>query len=489
MADCKKNEYAIFEGQKMVCKECPVISARELTHYDGSMEEKLIKLINEKKTSNNPEISETYGELYSHWQQCTDIARDAGMSLGEIQLERESANKRHQTLSINTWEVLQDFNPNIDCSGSNIERLLREERGHVENEIRICEILNLYLQSDGFLERGYLDTMIKQKFGTPKDISQGEFDYELSESELKRIKNEIHDGRGSYVTDEIWTWILKKKQEDQTLPRATWDDKRPGSDHIIIEEFYDYTLHKNLEKKKPSGIDAIDFKDLFSHSNADFEMCMNDMFDSKMNVGGGYDIRIQTEINKLSSIVDLTPEQINYIEDKLRTIRHIQPKEAVNCMKLLNICETMVNNSIADKMLRMGYLVFHIVGLDNMHLENIDPGSIEYYRLKQLLDRLTPHIRDAVKNILNISSYYEINMCGYQSTTTHVLEVIYKDIFEKSKEVSIYFDAADIIPDYLIKDTTIMEFVRAVILMVVAICAVYVLLMVLNRPPYPVPSK
>ena len=80
-------------------------------------------------------------------------------------------------------------------------------------------------------------------------------------------------------------------------------------------------------------------------------------------------------------------------------------------------------------------------------------------------------------------------MCGYQSTTTHVLEVIYKDIFEKSKEVSIYFDAADIIPDYLIKDTTIMEFVRAVILMVVAICAVYVLLMVLNRPPYPVPSK
>ena len=89
----------------------------------------------------------------------------------------------------------------------------------------------------------------------------------------------------------------------------------------------------------------------------------------------------------------------------------------------------------------------------------------------------------------NPEKEYELRTCGYNSTKTHILEVIYDDLFEKSKEVSIHFDATDVIPEYLIKDSSMMEFARAVILMVVAICAVYVLLMVLNRPPYPVPSK
>ena len=42
----------------------------------------------------------------------------------------------------------------------------------------------------------------------------------------------------------------------------------------------------------------------------------------------------------------------------------------------------------------------------------------------------------------------------WKSTTTHVLERMYIDIFEKSKEVSINFNALDLIPTYLTRDAT-----------------------------------
>ena len=57
---------------------------------------------------------------------------------------------------------------------------------------------------------------------------------------------------------------------------------------------------------------------------------------------------------------------------------------------------------------------------------------------------------------------------------------MYTDTFVKSKEVSINFNAFDVIPKFLIKDTNIEEFVRSILLMIVAICGVYVLLMFLK---------
>jgi len=136
----------------------------------------------------------------------------------------------------------------------------------------------------------------------------------------------------------------------------------------------------------------------------------------------------------------------------------------------------------------MGYLVFHIIGLDKMELDNIQPGDKKYYKLTIILDRLTPYIREAVKKIIKISKHYELKTCGYESTTTHILETIYEDVFEKTKEVDIHIDSLDFIPTYLIKDTNMMEFAKTIILLIVMIAGIYVLLMVLNRPPYPVPK-
>ena len=117
-----------------------------------------------------------------------------------------------------------------------------------------------------------------------------------------------------------------------------------------------------------------------------------------------------------------------------------------------------------------------------MHLDGIKPGSRKYQKLKHILDRLTPYIRRAVKKIIEISKYYEKQTCGFESASTHILETIYDDVFEKTKEVDINIQGLDLIPTYLIKDTNMMEFARTIILLIVMIAGIYVLMMILNRP-------
>ena len=42
-----------------------------------------------------------------------------------------------------------------------------------------------------------------------------------------------------------------------------------------------------------------------------------------------------------------------------------------------------------------------------------------------------------LKKIIDISKHYELKNCGNISVQTHVLETVYNDIFEKTKEIDI----------------------------------------------------
>ena len=217
-------------------------------------------------------------------------------------------------------------------------------------------------------------------------------------------------------------------------------------------------------------------------SSTEFEICMNGIFDNRLHSNRNYDSDIQESISNHTSIIQLKHNEINYIEDKLKVISTMEPDDAMECMNILNIGQMICEKGISDRMMKMAYLVFHIIGLDKMNLDTIERGSKDYYHLTKILNRLTPYIRRAVRNILKISKHYELKTCGYESTTTHVLETIYMDVFEKSTEVDVHIDSLDFIPEYLIKDTNMMEFTRTIILLIIAIAGVYVLLMVLNRP-------
>ena len=230
-------------------------------------------------------------------------------------------------------------------------------------------------------------------------------------------------------------------------------------------------------------MDNINVLDLFEGqaSSLEFEICMNDIFDNKLH-NKYKDMNIQERIYNRNDISDLHPREIDYIEDKLRIISTLEPDKAMECMNILNIGEMVCDKGVSDRMLKMAYLVVHIIGLDKMKLDNVRPGTRKYQKLKNILDRLTPYIRDAVKNIIEISKYYELQTCGYESTSTHILETIYHDVFEKTKEVNLEIQGLNLIPNHLIKDTNIMEFSKTIILLIVMISGIYVLIMILNRP-------
>tara|TARA_B100000963_G_C22612843_1_gene665785 strand:- start:317 stop:1879 length:1563 start_codon:yes stop_codon:yes gene_type:complete len=520
MAECKNHKkygrYDTFEN-KPVCDDCLTYGKK-----DSEIPKTILKKANNKEThEKNRESLFKYlrdnrdDEKYSNydigkgWAQCRNVAPLLGISKRETNDARMAVNKGRKTIiDTGTWEVIDNINNINNINKNTCDKPKNEE------ETRICEILNYYNKSDGYLgfknkkkePRDILETEIKRQFGVPSQID-GKIVYELpnlsdltsdyddiignNDSPLEKYKLAIHQKRGKYIADnwdKIKGIIHKGKSKSKRIGK-------PTKDKIIAEEIYDFWIELNVSrggKKEPHGIDTMDFSSLFSSSNTEFEICMNAIFKNKIQsrMGDKYDIDIQEEINEIDNIIDLQQKHINYIEDKLKVISTIEFDDASQCMDILNICETMGNSSIADKMLKMAFLVFHIVGLDKKTLEGLDSlDKKQYDKLKSILDGLVPYTRRAVKNIIKISKEYELRTCGYNSTKTHILEVIYDDLFEKSKEVSIHFDATDVIPEYLIKDSSIMEFARAVILMVVAICAVYVLLMVLNRPIHPVPSK
>ena len=63
----------------------------------------------------------------------------------------------------------------------------------------------------------------------------------------------------------------------------------------------------------------------------------------------------------------------------------MEPKDAMECMNILNIGEMICSNGVnLDRMLKMGYLVMHIIGLDKMNLDKISPGDENYQKLKHI---------------------------------------------------------------------------------------------------------
>ena len=87
----------------------------------------------------------------------------------------------------------------------------------------------------------------------------------------------------------------------------------------------------------------------------------------------------------------------------------MEPKDAMECMNILNIGEMICSNGVSDRMLKMGYLVMHIIGLDKMNLDKINPGDENYQKLKHILDRLIL----ILEMLLNKSLKY-LNIMNYK---------------------------------------------------------------------------
>lgn len=354
-----------------------------------------------------------------------------------------------------------------------------------------CEILNYYRDSTLPLFNEQLLEIFGNSVGTNED---GSFIYQLGseysgstqEERILDLRNKIHENRGSRIpintdimTDwsENWDRMFSPQSEGTLTPGTgyTLADlaiSQPGNytnKHIILQEIYDYeqSLSRNTQN---NALDGFNFQQLFSGaaSSSEFESCMNSILESnimgKTYCNGKTNLEIQEEISQSNSILDLENCHIDYIEDKLKIISTIRLADAKECMDILNIAEMFsCEEPISSKMIQISTLIFHIIGLDNLDLSTIHQGSPDYYHLSRIIDRLTPYIKHSIKRIIEISKHYEEETCGRESTTTHMLERIYIDLFDKSSEISIDFNGFDFIPDYIIKGTSFTEFTKLIV--------------------------
>lgn len=365
-----------------------------------------------------------------------------------------------------------------------------------------CEILNYYRDSVLPLFNEQLIEIFGNPVGTNDD---GSFRYQLGseysgttqEERILDLRNKIHENRGSRIpiNSEIlrqWNanWQRMFTPREQPVPGGPEDIMGEGltpgtgytlsdldisqtgnytNKHIILQEVYDYeqSLTRNTQN---NPLDGFNFQQLFSGaaSSSEFESCMNSILESnvasKTYCNGKTNLEIQEEIARSSSILDLENCHIDYIEDKLKIISTIRLTDAKECMDILNIAEMFsCEEPISTKMIQIATLIFHIIGLDNLDLSTIQQGSPDYYHLSRIIDRLTPYIKQSIKRIIEISKHYEEETCGRESTTTHMLERIYIDLFDKSSEISIDFNGFDFIPNYIIKGTTFTEFTKLIV--------------------------
>ena len=449
--------------------------------------------IREQSKKGDNRSKRVYGDLLENYEQCANYAEqyteNTAITPESAKLAKLAANEAKVIVDDGSWAFLGDY------TTENFEDICNPSLGNIKGEDkRMCRILNYYIQTDKYIEDGEYNSLsreIERQFGISKDVkTSGEIGYTLpplpaklgslgGKKTIDDYKTAIHNNGGSNLSVKMMDYI---NSERRTLSKTELG--KPSKKQIIQEEIYDFWITLN-RKKDGAGeiIDRMSLEQIFADdpSSIEFELCMNNMFDNKLH-GKGYDTKIQEQISKHTDISQLTDREIDYIEDKLKVIATLEEEDAMECMNILNIGEMICDKGVSDRMLKMAYLVFHIIGLDKMKLDTIERGSKHYQHLKKILDRLTPYIRTAVQKIIKISKYYELQTCGYESVSTHILETIYNDVFEKTKEVDVTIQGLDLIPTYLIKDTNMMEFARTIILLIVMIAGIYVLLMVLNRP-------
>lgn len=374
--------------------------------------------------------------------------------------------------------------------------------------LKLCRILNYYIQADRYLNDtpktendvpNIASREIRRMFGSANQVEDsGRIDFKLmaipsglpnaGETDIPSYKKLIFGLTATNISQQMMNYINDERQITEKGPL-----EMPTKEDLIQEQLTDVFMYIQREKESATGgtggmgsIDSMDILSIFrgQASSTEFEVCMNEnIFNTRLNNKyKDHDKDIQLKISEMTDIKKLTPIEVDYIEDKLKIISTVDPEDAMQCMNILNIGEMICDKGVSDRMLKMAYLVMHIIGLDKMDLDKIKKGSHDYQRLKHILDRLTPYIRKAVKNIIKISKYYENQTCGQESASTHILETIYIDVFEKTKEVDVNIQGLDLIPTYLIKDTNMMEFAKTIILLIVMIAGIYVLMMILNRP-------
>ena len=170
----KYNKYDPINGEYS-CETCPSINdmisdIQSSPPFVGNLEsnrekeEMFRQYIQIGANSNDSTIRNKYGDLLINLYQCENYSQ-YGIDTSGSESARESA-VSEITVDLGTWEVLDNIQSLDDLSICD-----SSDRELNRDETRICEIINFYKQSDGYLSGSALNSQISRQFGNPNQVS------------------------------------------------------------------------------------------------------------------------------------------------------------------------------------------------------------------------------------------------------------------------------------------------------------------------------
>jgi hypothetical protein len=201
--------------------------------------------------------------------------------------------------------------------------------------------------------------------------------------------------------------------------------------------------------------------------NREFESCINEKLRTSDD---NEDAILGDDMSKLTSIKQLSRKHKRLIRKKLIRISNLELDDMSECIRHINMGESVCKSGIADKLLMIFHLILNIMG---NNLIDINDDS-EQYEFNKFIEEFGPYLMKAIKNLIKISMEYESVTCpgGQVSRSTIILEKLYETLYEteKNKNINISFDPTFSITDLI--DTSMfshIEFVKMVVLLIIGV--------------------
>jgi hypothetical protein len=284
---------------------------------------------------------------------------------------------------------------------------------------------------------------------------------------IKQLKADINSTRGALVQcKDMDSKHLTKGTEwgncNQSMEKDGEMVATFGPEDLIIEEVRDW-INDVVIKDDKTG-------DMASCSNNFFlpkyEKCMNDL----LYIGGFEDEEeIIKKIKSYKSFMEWGSRDREYLLLKMKKLAYLKPETSHECMEHLELgarCnEELCKTGVSVKINQLAHLVVQVMGF-SLDFEDVKVDSQEYRELIRFIDELIPILPDIIKNIIDISEYYEKKNCpSGKNINTELLKRIYVDLFEKGQDHTFDLNVTYNFED--IKEMDIYELMKLVLIILV----------------------
>ena len=201
------------------------------------------------------------------------------------------------------------------------------------------------------------------------------------------------------------------------------------SSYIIPTQFNEWRNEHLRESTKKDLVTLDKYADLLNQSSPEFEGCINDM----MKEYNQNDFKLQSNIKAKNSIMDLTDEDIDYIQRKLKLFI-VHSDKLGSCIDYLYVDTTICENGLGEQMLIILNGVVSVIGYRFKSEDFRNPENKK--KIMYIIDQLGPLIPEMIDKLIEVAEKKEKSNCPHKiSNQTQILRRMYDDMFKKQKNV------------------------------------------------------